>query len=140
MQTPVHRDDDSFESSVTQIGLSDQASGSAIEDTTPGVLPPARRIAIPTTDVVSYAFARYGTYELEKPVGLPLRHRMGTFVLFGSDCADHLDPARSTSMPKTLRISSQLAWLEERCDSSSVDSRHMDSRQGTAFVCTRTTM
>ena len=55
---------------VTQIMAPECAGESTMEDTRRGIVLPERHIALPTTDVISYAFAEYGAYDVDKPVRL----------------------------------------------------------------------
>jgi hypothetical protein len=53
---------------VTQIMVSECAGQPTMEATGPGIVLPKRHIAVPTTDVISYAFSEYGAYDVDKPV------------------------------------------------------------------------
>ena len=57
---------------VTQLVVLDCADQSTMDNTRPGIFLPERHIAVPTTDVISYAFAGYGAYNVDKPVRLCL--------------------------------------------------------------------
>ena len=55
---------------VTQMMAPKRPGESTMEDTRRAIILPERPIAFPTTDVISYAFAEYGAYNVDKPVRL----------------------------------------------------------------------
>ena len=50
--------------------MTECADQSTMVDTGQGIVLPERHIALPTTDVISYAFAESSAYDVDKPVRL----------------------------------------------------------------------